>query len=88
MQLLKTKKLGEEMEEGKTSKKGYALGEAVRNKRTGQKMYVDMTWSPEIKCVYYDPVEDQLVKLEVPFEDLEKVKEGNWKRNADKFGEC
>ncbi|EKR64445.1 hypothetical protein LEP1GSC036_2242 [Leptospira weilii str. 2006001853] len=74
--------------EEKKSSKGYALGEAVRDKRTGQKMYVDTTWSSEIKCVYYDPVEDKLVKLEVPFEDLEKVKEGNWKVTADKFREC
>ncbi|QDK21670.1 hypothetical protein [Leptospira weilii] len=76
------------MEEEKRSSKGYVLGEAVRNKRTGQKMYVDAIWSPEIKCVYYDPVEDKLVKLEVPFEDLEKFKEENWKRNVEKFGEC
>ncbi|EQA64189.1 hypothetical protein [Leptospira alexanderi] len=63
-----------EVEETKR-KQGYVLGEAVRDKRTGQKMYVDATWSLEIKCVYYDPVTDKLVKLEVPYEALEKVEE-------------
>ncbi|EKR62789.1 hypothetical protein LEP1GSC036_2216, partial [Leptospira weilii str. 2006001853] len=35
-------------------KKGYALGEAVRDKVTGQKMYVEVTWTPEVRCVYFD----------------------------------
>ncbi|EKO78134.1 hypothetical protein LEP1GSC163_1910 [Leptospira santarosai str. CBC379] len=38
-------------------------------------MYVDAPWSSEIKCVYYNTVTDELVKLEVPCEDLEKVEE-------------
>lgn len=65
------------MEENKR-KKGYVLGEAVRNKRSGQKMYVDVSWDDLVKCVYYDPVEGKLVKLEIPFDDLEKVEEENW----------
>ncbi|EMF80480.1 hypothetical protein LEP1GSC188_0554 [Leptospira weilii serovar Topaz str. LT2116] len=60
------------MEENK-SKQGYALGEAVRDKVTGQKMYVDAAWSPEIKCVYYNTSMDELIKVEVPYEDLEKI---------------
>ncbi|ASV11352.1 hypothetical protein BWD12_01740 [Leptospira santarosai serovar Bananal] len=55
--------------------KWYVPGEAVRDRRTGQKMYVDAPWSSEIKCVYYNTVTDELVKLEVPCEDLEKVEE-------------
>ncbi|ULH27724.1 hypothetical protein [Leptospira weilii] len=54
-------------------KQVYALGEAVRDKRTGQKMYVDASWSPEIKCIYYNTLMDELIKVEVPYEDLEKV---------------
>ncbi|ALE40425.1 hypothetical protein KQY10_02910 [Leptospira interrogans] len=57
----------------KEGKKGYVLGEAVRDKRTGQTMYVDAVWSLEVKCVYYDPKTNQLVKLEVPYEELEKA---------------
>ncbi|EMP03548.1 hypothetical protein LEP1GSC171_1971 [Leptospira santarosai str. HAI1380] len=29
----------------------------------------------EIKCVYYDVLTNKLVKVEVPFEELEKVKD-------------
>ncbi|EMF80490.1 hypothetical protein LEP1GSC188_0578 [Leptospira weilii serovar Topaz str. LT2116] len=36
-------------------------------------MYVDATWSPEIRCVYYNTSMDELIKVEVPYEDLEKV---------------
>ncbi|EMN54201.1 hypothetical protein LEP1GSC089_1630 [Leptospira interrogans serovar Autumnalis str. LP101] len=36
-------------------------------------MYVDAVWSLEVKCVYYDPKTNQLVKLEVPYEELEKA---------------
>ncbi|KAK2617192.1 hypothetical protein CFV95_020530 (plasmid) [Leptospira interrogans] len=57
----------------KEGKKGYVLGEAVRDKRTGQTMYVNAVWSLEVKCVYYDPKTNQLVKLEVPYEELEKA---------------
>ncbi|EMN56182.1 hypothetical protein LEP1GSC089_1606, partial [Leptospira interrogans serovar Autumnalis str. LP101] len=32
----------------KEGKKGYILGEAVRDKRTGQTMYVDAVWSLEV----------------------------------------
>ncbi|EMK26111.1 hypothetical protein [Leptospira kirschneri] len=34
----------------KKSKISYRLGEAVRDKKTGRKMYVDLTWSTEIPC--------------------------------------
>ncbi|WP_061298848.1 hypothetical protein [Leptospira borgpetersenii] len=61
--------------EANQRKEGYAIGEAARNKTTGQRMYVDASWNPEIKCVYYDPVKDTLEKVEVPYEDLERVKE-------------
>ncbi|EMN01094.1 hypothetical protein LEP1GSC035_4692 [Leptospira noguchii str. 2007001578] len=27
------------------------LGEAVRDKRSGQKMYVEVAWNPEVSCV-------------------------------------
>nr|WP_225913657.1 hypothetical protein [Leptospira yasudae] len=50
----------------------YTLGEAVRNKQTGQEMFVDVTWDGKIPCVYFDPTKQVLVKVEVSFEDLEK----------------
>ncbi|UML86521.1 hypothetical protein FH587_07240 [Leptospira interrogans] len=56
-------------------KNSYILGEVVRNKITGQKMYVDIAWNPEITCVYVDPETNALVKVEVSPEDLEKVEE-------------
>lgn len=51
------------------------LGEAVRNRVTGQKMFVDASWSPEVTCVYFDPSKNSLVKVEVSPEDLETVEE-------------
>ncbi|QDK21655.1 hypothetical protein [Leptospira weilii] len=59
----------------KKSSKGYALGEAVRDKRTGQKMYVDVTWSPEVSCVYFDAEQESLVKVQMFPEDLERIQE-------------
>ncbi|MCL8268709.1 hypothetical protein M9Y82_19170 [Leptospira weilii] len=56
-------------------KKGYALGEAVRDKVTGQKMYVEVTWNPEVRCVYFDAEKESLVKVEKYPEDLERIKE-------------
>ncbi|EPE84580.1 hypothetical protein LEP1GSC021_3597 [Leptospira noguchii str. 1993005606] len=56
------------------------MGEAVRNKVTGQKMYVDIPWNPEVTCVYFDTETNQLVKVEVSPEDLEKVEELLFKR--------
>ncbi|AVV49790.1 hypothetical protein [Leptospira santarosai] len=61
--------------EEKQSSKRYVIGEAVRDKRSGQKMYVDAAWSMEIKCVYYDVLTNKLVKVEVPHEELEKVED-------------
>ncbi|WP_082287321.1 hypothetical protein [Leptospira kirschneri] len=55
--------------------KHFVLGEAVRNRVTGQKMYVDASWNPEVTCVYFDLSKNALVKLEVSPEDLEKVEE-------------
>ncbi|WP_083867799.1 hypothetical protein [Leptospira sp. P2653] len=59
----------------KKSKKGYVLGEAVKDRRTGRKMYVDANWHPEVRCVYYDMLTDALVKVEVPDKYLARVKE-------------
>ncbi|EMO99755.1 hypothetical protein [Leptospira santarosai] len=61
--------------EAKKRKKGYALGEAVKDKKSGQKMYVSTAWSPEVSCVYFDADRGSLVKVEVSFDDLEKVNE-------------
>ncbi|EKR16660.1 hypothetical protein [Leptospira interrogans] len=61
--------------EEKKSKINYMLGEAVRDKTTGRKMYVDLTWSTEIPCVYFDELTNKLVKLEIPYDNLEKVEE-------------
>ncbi|EPE85716.1 hypothetical protein LEP1GSC021_2162 [Leptospira noguchii str. 1993005606] len=61
-------------------KNSFVLGEAVRNKVTGQKMYVDIPWNPEVTCVYFDTETNQLVKVEVSPEDLEKVEELLFKR--------
>ncbi|QCO32042.1 hypothetical protein E4414_02205 [Leptospira interrogans] len=55
--------------------KHFVLGEAVRNRVTGQKMYVDVAWTPEVSCVYFDSSSQTFVKLEVSPEDLEKVEE-------------
>ncbi|EPE82857.1 hypothetical protein LEP1GSC021_4560 [Leptospira noguchii str. 1993005606] len=57
------------------TQKGFVLGEAVRNRVTGQKMFVDANWSPEVTCVYFDPSKNSLVKVEVSPEDLETVEE-------------
>ncbi|EKO52406.1 hypothetical protein LEP1GSC127_5042 [Leptospira kirschneri str. 200801925] len=56
------------------------MGEAVRNKVTGQLMYVDIPWHPEVTCVYYDLETSVLVKVDVPPEDLEKEEELLFKR--------
>ncbi|WP_051060284.1 hypothetical protein [Leptospira weilii] len=56
-------------------KKRYVLGEAVKDRRTGRKMYVDANWHPEVKCIYYDTLTDALVKVEVPDKYLSRVKE-------------
>ncbi|MBM9579832.1 hypothetical protein JWG45_22035 [Leptospira sp. 201903070] len=58
-----------------TIKKGYVLGEAVRDKRSGQKMYVEVAWNPEVSCVYFDPEKESLVKVKMLPEDLERIKE-------------
>ncbi|EMM74427.1 hypothetical protein M9Y82_19720 [Leptospira weilii] len=60
--------------EPKKRTKGYALGEAVRDKVTGQKMYVEVTWTPEVRCVYFDAEKESLVKVEKLPEDLERIK--------------
>ncbi|EMO51669.1 hypothetical protein [Leptospira noguchii] len=54
-------------------KNSFVLGEAVRNKVTGQKMYVYVVWNPKVSCVYFDAKRETLVKVEVSPEDLEKV---------------
>ncbi|EMY77754.1 hypothetical protein LEP1GSC060_0397 [Leptospira weilii serovar Ranarum str. ICFT] len=56
-------------------KKGFELGEAVKNKVTGQKMYVEVVWSPTVSCVYFDPEKEALVKVQMLPEDLERIKE-------------
>ncbi|EMJ96509.1 hypothetical protein [Leptospira alstonii] len=61
--------------EEKKSKKGFELGEAVRDKRTGQKMYVEVAWNPEVSCVYFDAEKEALVKVQMFPEDLERIKE-------------
>ncbi|UOG66005.1 hypothetical protein MAL04_20190 (plasmid) [Leptospira noguchii] len=38
-------------------------------------MYVDATWDGLVPCIYFDAETRSLVKVEVPFEDLEKIKE-------------
>ncbi|EMO87256.1 hypothetical protein [Leptospira noguchii] len=56
-------------------KKGYVLGEAVRDKKTGQKMYVEVAWNPAVSCVYFDAEKEILVKVRIYPDDLERVKE-------------
>ncbi|WP_061250681.1 hypothetical protein [Leptospira interrogans] len=51
----------------------FVLGEAVRDKTTGQRMYVDTTWDGKVPCVYFDAEKRSLVKVEIAFEDLEKM---------------
>ncbi|TGL73788.1 hypothetical protein [Leptospira yasudae] len=55
--------------------KSFELGEAVKNKTTGQTMYVEVAWSPTVSCVYFDPEKDALVKVQMLPEDLERIKE-------------
>ncbi|TGK21871.1 hypothetical protein [Leptospira stimsonii] len=57
-----------------TIKKGYTIGEAVRDKKTGQKMYVEVAWNPEVSCVYFDEEKESLVKVRMLPEDLEQIK--------------
>ncbi|QCO32041.1 hypothetical protein E4414_02200 [Leptospira interrogans] len=54
--------------------KGFVLGEAVRDKTTGQTMYVEVAWKPGVSCVYFDREKDALVKVQVLPENLERVK--------------
>ncbi|EMO20361.1 PF09926 repeat protein, partial [Leptospira santarosai str. HAI134] len=56
--------------ESKKRKKGYALGEAVKDKKSGQKMYVSAAWSPEVSCVYFDAEKESLVEVQMYPEDL------------------
>ncbi|EMY22827.1 hypothetical protein LEP1GSC115_4848 [Leptospira interrogans serovar Australis str. 200703203] len=51
------------------------MGEAVRDKTTGQKMYVEVPWNPEVSCVYFDAEKESLVKVRKCPEDLERIKE-------------
>lgn len=53
----------------------FTLGELVLEKTTGRRMYVDTTWDGLVPCVYFDAETGLLVKSEVSFEDLEKIKE-------------
>ncbi|EPE82029.1 hypothetical protein LEP1GSC021_0022 [Leptospira noguchii str. 1993005606] len=58
------------------TQKGFVLGEAVRDKATGQKMYVEVAWTPsKVACVYFDPEKEELVRVQVFPEDLERIKE-------------
>lgn len=36
-------------------------------------MYVDTTWDGKVPCVYFDAEKRSLVKVEIAFEDLEKM---------------
>ncbi|EMO84967.1 hypothetical protein LEP1GSC070_3966 [Leptospira santarosai str. AIM] len=59
--------------ETKKRKKGYALGEAVKDKKSGQKMYVSAAWNPEVSCVYFDAEKESLVEVQMYPEDLERI---------------
>ncbi|EMO23733.1 hypothetical protein [Leptospira santarosai] len=59
--------------EANKRKKGYALGEAVQDKKSGQKMYVSTAWSPEVSCVYFDAEKESLVEVRMYPEDLERI---------------
>ncbi|WP_025178805.1 hypothetical protein [Leptospira kirschneri] len=61
------------MKEDRTQK-GFMLGEAVKNKATGQKMYVEVAWKPSVSCVYFDPEKDALVKVQMFPEELERLR--------------
>ncbi|RHX90206.1 hypothetical protein DLM76_21070 [Leptospira yasudae] len=56
------------------TEQGFELGEAVRNKATGQQMYVDLAWSPKVSCVYFDPEKESLVKVQMLPEALERIR--------------
>ncbi|EMJ87442.1 hypothetical protein [Leptospira kirschneri] len=56
-------------------KKGFVLGEAVKDRTTGQKMYVEVVWNPKVSCIYFDPEREALVKVQVFPEDLESIKD-------------
>ncbi|WP_179116146.1 hypothetical protein [Leptospira kirschneri] len=55
--------------------RGFVLGEAVKDKTTGQKMYVEVAWKPSVSCVYFDSEKDALVKVQMLPENLERIKE-------------
>ncbi|MBE8401009.1 hypothetical protein [Leptospira borgpetersenii] len=59
--------------EANQRKEGYAIGEAVRNKTTGRRMYVEIAWSPEVRCVYFDAEKGNLVKIRMYPEELERI---------------
>ncbi|MDI7197999.1 hypothetical protein QMM61_15020 [Leptospira santarosai] len=59
--------------EANKRKKGYELGEAVQDKKSGQKMYVSSVWSPEVSCVYFDAEKESLVEVQMYPEDLERI---------------
>ncbi|UOG66009.1 hypothetical protein MAL04_20285 (plasmid) [Leptospira noguchii] len=61
------------MEES-TIKKGYVLGEAVKTRETAKRCSRS-TWNPEVRCIYFDPKQESLVKVRMLPEDLERVKE-------------
>ncbi|EKR26102.1 hypothetical protein LEP1GSC112_0364 [Leptospira interrogans serovar Pomona str. UT364] len=61
--------------EAKKRQKGYRIGEAVKDKRSGQKMYVEEAWTPEVSCVYFDAGKESLVKVKMYPEELERIKE-------------
>ncbi|EMK21862.1 hypothetical protein [Leptospira kirschneri] len=56
-------------------KKGFVLGEAVKDRTTGRKMYVEVVWNPKVSCIYFDPEREALVKVQVFPEDLERIKD-------------
>ncbi|MCG6167184.1 hypothetical protein [Leptospira sanjuanensis] len=57
------------------TQKGFVLGEAVRDKTTGQTMYVEKAWSPTVPCIYFDAETESLVKVDLLPENLERIKE-------------
>ncbi|MBE8364878.1 hypothetical protein [Leptospira borgpetersenii] len=59
--------------EANQRKEGYAIGEAVRNKTTGQRMYVDASWDGKVPCVYFDAEKGNLVKIRMYPEELERI---------------
>ncbi|EKO50010.1 hypothetical protein [Leptospira kirschneri] len=61
------------MNERNNTPKGFSLGDPVKNKATGQKMYVDLAWSPTVRCVYFDEEKETLVKVQMLPEELERL---------------